>query len=99
MQSRKAGRPHKSQIVAKSSFSEGDTSIEELNQLLAENMEKINGMYMCKICQKTSKDKTNLGKHVESHLEGLCFSCNECPQQYRSRDALRKHKCNRRILQ
>ena len=82
-------RPH---IVAKSSNSEGDTSIEELNLLLAEKMEKIDGIYTCKVCQKTSKDKTNLGKHIESHLEGLCFSCNECSQQFRSRMALRHHK-------
>ena len=89
----KSERPQKHHIVAKSSTSEGgDTPIEELNRLLEEQTEKINGIYTCKVCQKTAKDKTNLGKHIESHLEGLCFSCNECPQQFRSREALRHHK-------
>ena len=84
-------RPHKSQIVAKSSTFEGDTPIEELNRLLEEQMEKINGIYTCKVCQKTAKDKTNLGRHIEVHLEGLCFTCNECQQQFRSRNSLRCH--------
>ena len=89
---RERERPQKHHIVAKSSTSEGDTSIQELNRLLEEQTEKINGIYTCKVCQKTAKDKTNLGKHIESHLEGLCFSCNECQQQFRSREALRWHK-------
>ena len=57
-------RPPKSHIVSNSSTYEGDTSFEELNRLLSEQMEKIDGVYICKVCQKTSKDKTNLGKHV-----------------------------------
>ena len=88
----KRERTKKPHIVAKNLTSEGDTSIEELNRLLEDQMEKIDGIYTCKVCQKTAKDKTNLGKHIESHLEGLCFSCNECSQQFRSRTALRHHK-------
>ena len=91
MQSKRE-RPQKPHIVAKSLSSEGDTSVEELNTLLAEHMEKIDGVYTCKVCQKTAKDKTNLGKHIESHLEGLCFTCSDCQQKFRSRTALRLHK-------
>ena len=54
MQPRKE-RPHKSHIVAKSTTFEGDTPVEELNRLLEEQMEKINGIYTCKVCQKNSQ--------------------------------------------
>ena len=88
----KRERTHKPHIVSRNLSSEGDTSVEELNTLLSEHMEKIDSVYTCKVCQKTAKDKTNLGKHIESHLEGLCFTCPECQQQFRSRTALRHHR-------
>ena len=72
----------------------GDTDMEHLNLTISEYTERINSkVYMCKLCQKTAKDRTNLGKHMEKHLDGLCFSCNGCQKQFRSRDSLRVHKC------
>ena len=40
-------RPPKPHIVSNSSTYEGDTSLEELNRLLSEQMEKIDGVYIC----------------------------------------------------
>ena len=88
----KRERPQKPHIVSRSLSSEGDTSAEELNTLLSEQMEKIDSVYICKVCQKTSKDKAYLGKHIEVHLEGLCFTCPECKQQFSSRESRRMHQ-------
>ena len=49
---RKRERLPKPHIVSKISTHEGDTSFEELNRLLSEQMEKIDGVYICKVCQK-----------------------------------------------
>ena len=73
----------------------GDTDIEQLLLKISEMTEKVDGVYTCKVCGKAAKDKTNLGKHIETHIEGLSFSCKMCQKVFRSRDVLRKHngKC------
>ena len=73
---------------------DGDTDIHELNLVISGYMEKTRaGVYTCKLCQKTARDRANLGKHLETHFEGLCFSCNNCPKKFRSRNSLSVHKC------
>ena len=73
----------------------GDTDIEQLLLKISEMTEKVDGVYTCTVCGKAAKDKTNLGKHIETHIEGLSFSCKMCQKVFRSRDVLRKHngKC------
>ena len=78
---------------------QGDTDLKDLNLVISEHMEKTSArLYRCKFCQKTAKDRTNIGKHIETHLDGLCFSCNECKRQFRSRDSLRVHKLKCKIV-
>ena len=45
----------------------------------------------CKVCGKNIKNRYALVGHVETHIEGLIYSCNLCNKQYSSRDALRVH--------
>ena len=45
----------------------------------------------CKVCGKEIKNRYQLIGHVETHIEGLSYSCTLCDKQYRSRDALRVH--------
>ena len=71
---------------------EGDTDIDQLLMQISEITERVDGFYKCKVCGKTSKDKTNLGKHIEKHFEGLSFRCKMCKKTFRSREALRQHK-------
>ena len=49
------------------------------------------GGYYCKVCNYRSQNKTKLTNHIETHIEGLSYSCSVCHKTYRSRDSLRKH--------
>ena len=56
------------------------TSIEELNQKIAENLGKDeNGKHCCNICGQTSKHSGHIKEHIETHFEGLSFPCPQCP--------------------
>ena len=69
-----------------------DTSISELMEKISQMTEKVDGIYTCKVCQKQAKDKTNLGKHIESHIDGITLTCDQCNKKFRSRNAIRFHK-------
>ena len=70
--------------------------IGNLNEKLNENMEKCeDGSYRCKICGKMSgskNDSRNMRNHIETHMEGLSFTCPICQKSFRSRNSLFKHK-------
>ena len=57
------------------------------------------GSYRCTVCGKTSDSdkhqrskKTNMMNHVETHLEGLSYSCPLCQKSFRSKNSFSKHK-------
>ena len=90
---------NKSEKITVARTNQGDTDLRDLNLVISEHMERTSAqLFTCKFCQKTAKDRTNLGKHIETHLDGLCFSCNECKRQFRSRDSLRVHKLKCKIV-
>ena len=70
--------------------------IGNLNKKLNGNMEKCeDGSYRCKICGKMSgskNDSRNMRNHIETHMEGLSFTCPICQKSFRSRNSLFKHK-------
>ena len=59
----------------------------------------IDGNFKCTICgkvavagNKPALARSNLGNHIETHLEGLSFSCQLCGKTFRSRNSLNCHK-------
>jgi len=46
--------------------------------------------WQCIECNKYSKTKANLRKHVEIHLE-LSFACKYCEKVYKTRNSLNLH--------
>ena len=57
------------------------------------------GSYRCTACGKTSDNdrlnrnrKTNMMKHIETHLEGLSYCCSICQKTFRSKNSLFTHK-------
>ena len=81
---RKPGRGKKFHSV-------GTVSTSELEQKIEELTTKIEGVYTCRNCGKTAKDKTHLTIHIETHIEGLEFNCTHCGKVCRSRNSLTKH--------
>ena len=78
----------------------GDSSVNEVEQKVLEYLgENEDGDYMCKLCGKADKSryrgKRRIGhmkNHIETHLDGISFSCSLCGKQFRSRNSLNKHK-------
>ena len=68
---------------------------EEISAKIRSMYQKIDGVWTCIECGKISNNKTTSGDirlHVETHLDGLCYSCNLCHQEFRSKNAFKHHK-------
>ena len=65
---------------------------DELAETIGSIMERVNGVWKCKMCEKTLKDKQDMRRHIEGkHLEGVQYPCDKCEKVLRSRNALRIH--------
>ena len=74
------------------SSSSGDVS--EVDNAVNENMEKIaTGMWKCKLCEKTAIKTYTMKNHIETHLDGLSFPCQQCGKTFRSRHSYKNHAC------
>ena len=68
------------------------SSEEEVDRIVIESSEKVGGLYHCKHCVYKSKFRHNTAKHIETHLEGLTYTCSICDKQYTSRNSLYQHQ-------
>ena len=66
-------------------------NMEQIDKKLGEFSEKVNGVYTCKVCKKTAINKTNHYFHIETHMDGLFFQCDQCERTTKTRNAMRKH--------
>ena len=57
-------------------------------ETIQKNLVKEDGGYRCKICDFIKKKKTDLTRHIETHIEGLSYSCSVCHKTFRSRNSL-----------
>ena len=55
----------------------------EANERINELIEKVDGGFSCKACGKISKEIRNHKRHVETHIEGLSYSCQFCDKVFR----------------
>ena len=73
-------------------------NIGDLNEKIDSMMEKQNGAWTCIVCGNTNKlnKRSDLKKHVETHIEGVTHSCNICGKTFRSGNYLKVHsqKCH-----
>ena len=68
-----------------SSNSEDDTKFSEL-------IVREENMYRCTVCDRTMKFRTDISRHLETHLSGLSYECPTCGKSFRSTNSLNKHK-------
>ena len=70
------------------------SSVDEIEQRVTENLGKNkNGDYTCNLCGKVGgKLIRNMKNHIETHLEGISFSCSICGKQFRSRNSMISYK-------
>ena len=73
--------------------SEKFENIEELDIEIEKRLEKqADGKWMCLTCGRIYKNKGHLKEHVETHIDGLKFPCQNCDKILRSRNNLRSHR-------
>ena len=65
---------------------------EEIKDKMKELYEKNDEVWSCLACDYTTIDIRNIRRHVETHLDGLCYTCNICSKEFRSRNLLNVHK-------
>ena len=89
----KAFNQPKMRPVQKVSFN-GNMDLKELEQKIQEMTETDGDKCICRLCGKVTTGrnrKQDLANHIETHINGLSFSCHLCDNTYRSRNSLKKH--------
>ena len=65
---------------------------EDIELKKKELYQKNDGAWSCLACAYTSNRGDSMRKHVETHMDGLCYTCTLCNKEFRSENALRCHK-------
>ena len=73
-------------------FDVSSISSEEIEKKKEELIEKRDRILMCLACEYTCTHKGQMKRHVETHLEGLSYSCTLCNKEFRSKNSLTVHK-------
>ena len=65
----------------------------EIEDMVNQHLESVStGVNLCKLCGFTAKKPSAVKNHIETHLEGLSYSCQQCGKAFRSNNSLRNHK-------
>ena len=73
-------------------FKVGSMTTEEIEMKKNELYQKSNGFWSCMACPYTTNKCGDIKKHVETHMDGLCYTCTLCGKEFRLKDTLAKHK-------
>ena len=71
-----------------------DLDTEGLKLQIEQMIEKTDGEWNCKVCQKASTSKSHIQSHAETHIGGLSFSCPICGKTFSTRAYLHNHTVN-----
>eukprot|EP00092_Neocalanus_flemingeri_P058050 GFUD01069113.1.p1 GENE.GFUD01069113.1~~GFUD01069113.1.p1 ORF type:complete len:293 (+),score=58.11 GFUD01069113.1:110-988(+) len=63
----------------------------ELDLQIEQMIEKNEGVWYCKVCSKTAKQKGDIRKHTETHIEGFSHECHLCNKIFSTRNSLQNH--------
>ena len=74
----------------------GSLDTREINKRMRELYEKTDEGWRCLVCEHKTKGpfSANIRNHVETHMDGLVYTCNLCSKEFRSRNILKHHKTN-----
>ena len=73
-------------------FDAGSLTAEEIEMKKEELYSKIDGNWSCLACAYTTTKHQAMRRHVEIHMDGLCYTCNLCDKDYGTSNSYRKHK-------
>ena len=80
----------------------GIVSIQEIEEQILSMMINENGTWMCTVCGKCAKSKTDISRHIDSlHIvDHPGYNCENCGNNFRSKASLRSHNmkhCNKYV--
>ena len=64
---------------------------EKFEELVVKDEGGVGGRWKCTVCEKSMRDKTDMKRHLETHLSGLSYDCQYCGKIFRSVNARRQH--------
>ena len=88
-------RPHSKTKNEVAMIDVGSMTSEEIDNKMRELYEKTEEGWRCLVCdQITNKHSksSSMRRHVETHMDGLVYTCNLCSKEFRSRNVLSHHK-------
>ena len=63
---------------------------EKINSMMEPDREG-NSKWKCTVCGKGARDRTDMGRHIETHIEGVSYPCDQCGKTSRSSMGLANH--------
>ena len=54
-------------------------------------MEKVSGGWKCTVCGAGPKFREHMARHIETHIEGISYTCSQCGNKFRSSHSLSNH--------
>ena len=71
----------------------GLMSSEQIKLKIEELYEKSDGVWRCLVCGYTTDNCSGMIKrHIESHIDGLSYTCTLCNKEFKSKNGLSSHK-------
>ena len=89
-------QPRAPRYITNKSITKFDVSSmtsEEIERKKEDLIEKNDGGWSCLACDySTSINSSTMKKHIETHFEGLSYTCTLCNKEFRSKHSLTNHK-------
>ena len=63
----------------------------EIQSKIDEILTKTDGVITCTACGKSGTHPGNMKRHVQTHIEGLSYTCNICNKSFRSKNSFQNH--------
>ena len=64
----------------------------EIEAKFQEVVVKQGKIFTCTVCNKHNNDKRDMRRHVESHMTGLRYDCQQCGKSFRYPTSLNRHR-------
>ena len=64
---------------------------EETEQKMKELYQKIDDSWSCLACDYKHRKNFNIRRHIETHIDGLSYTCTLCNTEFRLKDSLNRH--------
>ena len=64
---------------------------EETEEKKKELYQKTDGTWNCLACDYSNRDRYNIKRHIETHIDGLSYTCTLCNKEFRLKDSLNCH--------